>query len=241
MHDIAAKDAGRFASLRRTKLYDLLAALPLIAWFAFCAARMLPMLVQEIALAKLFIQTDPSVLPVTFVLHLLSNVTILLFFTVMVVLFVIRYVPQASARGLYPRFAALAGTFLSVSIVLLPPREEVSTALYLTSLLLMIGGFAFAIWSALSLGRSISILPEARQLIIRGPYSFMRHPIYLGEMVGVAGVALLYSTPWALLIFVLQCVFQFLRMTNEERILLRVFPEYAAYKERTARLVPGVY
>ena len=57
----------RLKSLRRTKLYDLLAALPLIAWFAFCGARILPTLVQQFLLVKLFIQTDPTVLPISLV------------------------------------------------------------------------------------------------------------------------------------------------------------------------------
>ena len=51
---------GRLKALRQTKFYDLFAAAPLIAWFAFCVAQMLPSLAQRVALVKLFIQTDPS-------------------------------------------------------------------------------------------------------------------------------------------------------------------------------------
>jgi len=237
---LAAAGVGRLKSLRRTKLYDLLAAAPLIAWWVFCGAQMLPMLVQQILLAKLFIQTDPSVLPPAFVLSIVSNVATLAFLTVLVVLFAVRYIPQASAPGLYPRVAALAGTFLGVGIVLLAP-QELPAALYMASLLLVIGGLGFAIWAGLCLGRSMSIVPEARQLVTRGPYCVIRHPLYLGEMVATAGIALQYVAPWALLLLGLQCVFQLLRIKNEERLLLGAFPEYAAYMGRTARLVPGVY
>jgi protein-S-isoprenylcysteine O-methyltransferase Ste14 len=105
----------------------------------------------------------------------------------------------------------------------------------------MITGFVFAIWAVLSLGRSISILPQARQLVTSGPYAFVRHPLYLGEMTAMLGIAMQYSAPWALLLFALQCTFQFWRIKNEERLLLGVFPEYPVYVTRTARLVPGVY
>ena len=240
MLDLAAVGATRTKSLRRTKLYDLLAALPLIAWFAFCIARMLPMLAQQFTLVLMMIQTDPSVLPVALVLSLVSKVVVVAFLTALVVFFAIRYVPQVSAPGLYPRFAALGGTFLSVGIVLLEP-QELSKVLYVISLLLMIGGFGFAIWAVLCLGRSISIVPEARQLVTRGPYSFVRHPIYLGEMVATGGIALQYSGPWALLLLGLYFTFQLSRMNNEERLLVGVFPGYVGYMARTARLIPGAY
>jgi protein-S-isoprenylcysteine O-methyltransferase Ste14 len=134
----------------------------------------------------------------------------------------------------------VAGTFLSVGIVLLP-LQELSSALYLASLFLIISGTVFAICAGLVLGRSISILPQARRLVTWGPYALVRHPLYLGEIVATVGVALQYLSAWALLLLGLQCVFQLQRMKNEERVLFQVFPEYGDYMTRTARLVPGVY
>jgi protein-S-isoprenylcysteine O-methyltransferase Ste14 len=57
----------------------------------------------------------------------------------------------------------------------------------------------------------------------------------------MVGVALQYLSGWSLLLLGLLCVFQLLRMKNEERVLSQVFPEYGDYMARTARLVPGVY
>jgi protein-S-isoprenylcysteine O-methyltransferase Ste14 len=227
-------------ALRRTKLYDLFAAAPLIAWYGFSAALMLPSLTQQIALVMLFLRTDPSVLPATLVLSTVSKVGTLAFLLVLVVMFTVRRIPQRAAAGFYPRFAAVAGTFLSVGFVLLPP-QELSLALYLTSLLLIIAGTGFAIYAALVLGRSISILPEARRLVTAGPYALVRHPLYVGEIIALAGVALQFLWPWALLLLGLVCIFQFQRMKYEERVLFQVFPEYGDYTARTARLVPGVY
>lgn len=231
---------ARLKTVRRTKLYDLFAATPLIVWYLFCATQMLPSVARQIALVKLFVQTDPSVLPATLVLSTVSHLTTLVFFTVLVVMFALRRVPQRTAQGFYPRCMAVAGTFVGVGIVLLPP-QELSSALYLVSLLLIICGTVFAISAGLVLGRSISLLPEARRLVTSGPYALIRHPLYLGEIVAVVGVALQYMSAWAVLLVGLLCVFQLQRMKYEERVLLQVFPEYGEYMARTARLVPGMY
>jgi len=230
----------RLRAFRKTKLYDLLAAVPLILWYAFCAERMLPTLTGEISLVRLFVLTDISVLPVSLVVSTLSHATTLAFFAVLVVLFIVRRTPQRTAAGFYPRFIAVAGTFLGIGLLLLPP-QELSFSIYLTSLVLVAGGTSLAIYTALVLGRSISIVPEARRLVTSGPYALIRHPLYLAEFFALLGVAMQYLFPWALLLLALQCVFQLLRMKNEEQVLVQTFPEYKDYMRRTARLVPGLY
>jgi protein-S-isoprenylcysteine O-methyltransferase Ste14 len=232
--------AGRLKALRRSKLYDLLTAAPLIAWYLLSAAQVLPALIQQFALARLFIQTDPSVLPASLVLGILARGATLLFLGVLVLMFVVRRVPQRTAPGVWPRCAAIAGTFLGVGILLLPPHE-LSPALYIVSLVLMIGGTVFALAGVLALGRSISVLPQARRLVTSGPYALVRHPVYLGEFVLLVGIALQFFSLWALLLLALQFFFQLVRMTYEERVLLAAFPDYAGYMAKTARLVPGVY
>jgi protein-S-isoprenylcysteine O-methyltransferase Ste14 len=129
-------------------------------------------------------------------------------------------VPRQTAPGIWPRLTAFAGTFLRVGILLLPPHE-LSPALYLVSLLLMIAGTVVALGAVLVLGRSVSMMPQARRL--------------------VTGIALQFFSVWAVLLLALQVAFQVLRMRNEERVLLAAFPDYADYMARTPRLVPGLY
>ena len=47
------------------------------------------------------------------------------------------------------------------------------------------------------LGRSFSIMPEARVLVTGGPYAFARHPLYAVEIITILGMAMLYKQPWA--------------------------------------------
>lgn len=226
--------------LLRRKLYDLLAAAPLIAWYLFGLTQMLPPTTQQISLAKLFFQTDPSVLPPTLVLGIVSKICTMVFFALLVVMFAVRRVPMHYPIALYPRFVAGGGTFLGIGIVMLAP-QELSSGVYLVSLLLIIGGTVFAVWATLILARSISIMPEARRMVTSGPYAYIRHPLYLGEFVVLFGLALQHLMPWALLLLGVHCIFQFERMKNEERVLARAFPNYDDYVARTARLFPGVY
>lgn len=242
-----AEDEGEMSQLvpdnispLRRKLYDLLAATPLIAWYLFGLTQMLPGIAQQISLAKLFIETDASVLPPILLLGIASKLCTVVFLALLVVMFAVRRVPLHFPIALYPRFAAGAGTFLGIGIVMLP-LEELSSGLYLLSLLLIIGGTVFAVWATFTLARSISIMPEARKLVTSGPYAFVRHPLYLGEFFVLCGIALQHSMPWALLILGVQSLFQFERMKNEERVLARAFPNYEVYMARTARLLPGVY
>ena len=230
----------RLQAFRRTKLYDFLTALPVVAWFGFCVVQGLPSLIQQAALVKLFLQTDPSVLPASLLLDVAAKAAVIAFQALLAVLFVIRTVPRTFAHGFFSRFAALAGAFLGIGIPLLPP-QELSAPLHIVSLLLMIGGFAFMMSAAVALGRSISLLPEARQLVTSGPYALVRHPLYAGEAVAVAGLAMQYVAPWSYVILGLQYAFQLRRIVNEERVLRGAFPDYAAYAARTARLIPGVY
>jgi protein-S-isoprenylcysteine O-methyltransferase Ste14 len=240
MVDVVAREqrapsrANRLKALQQTKIYDLLAATPLILWYGLCLRARAPALADQIAAMSLF-TIDLATLA-----GLASKTASLVFITVLIALLVLRDTPQAKARGLMPRAAALAGTYLGVAIVTLPPIE-LSTQLNLTSTLLVVVGTVFALYSALRLGRSLSMMSEARQLVTCGPYAAIRHPLYLGEGIALVGLTLQFLSPWALLILVLQCACQVVRMRNEERILSRVFPEYGSYMARTARLVPYIY
>jgi protein-S-isoprenylcysteine O-methyltransferase Ste14 len=85
------------------------------------------------------------------------------------------------------------------------------------------------------------MMAEARRLVTSGPYRFVRHPLYLAEELSVIGLFLQFASLWTAALFAVQIAFQLRRMHNEENVLTASFPEYAAYRRRTARLIPGIY
>jgi len=174
----------------------------------------------------------------------LPVIVLTLFNLVLIGLVLVRRRPIDTARGLYPRCVAFLGTFLFLLLISLRlpiPMAPLSYGLSIvSSLFLLIGGCGSLI-VVLWLGRSFSIVPQARRLVIVGPYRWVRHPLYLVEEVMIVGSAILYSPPWSYILLVCHVALQIERMRLEEAVLRRAFPEYAAYAARTARLIPGVY
>src|SRR5450631_4356139 len=95
--DLTYSIESRLKAIRQTKLYDLCAAAPLIAWYMFGVMQVLPSVSQQIALATLIVQTDYSVLSTSLVLSIVAKICTLTFFAVLVVIFAVRRVPQRYA------------------------------------------------------------------------------------------------------------------------------------------------
>ena len=221
-------------SFQTTKLYDAMAASPLIIIFGVSATHPASTLWSSLEQASLL--SFDAVAAISVLRQAVALVLIIL----LMMFLLLRNPAKAKAKGLMPRLAAFFGTYLGVSVVWLP-LQPMGFGLSLLSLLLMLGGAAFSIYSIVHLGRSFSVMAEARRLVTDGPYARIRHPLYLGEGLSFFGLMLQYLSPLAIAIFALQVGFQLLRMRNEENVLAGMFPEYEAYKLRTARVVPGVY
>lgn len=104
--------------------------------------------------------------------------------------------------------------------------------------LLSFVGVALAMWGLLSLGKAFDIVPADRGLVQEGPYRYIRHPIYTGELFSVAVVGLARGTGWNMLILLMLVVTLITRIMWEEEIISN-YPAYAG-KVRT-RLVPGIW
>ena len=77
------------------------------------------------------------------------------------------------------------------------------------------------------LGKSFSIMPEARNLVTGGPYAWARHPLYAMEIITLIGTAIQFQQPWAGLLALGVIVLQVARTVFEERVLSDAYPEYA--------------
>jgi protein-S-isoprenylcysteine O-methyltransferase Ste14 len=96
-------------------------------------------------------------------------------------------------------------------------------------------GAGLAAWSASLLGRSFTPFPKPQpegELIRRGPFSVMRHPIYAGGVLFFAGLSLVFSV-YGLVLSAVLAVFWVFKARVEERHLAERFPGYAEYRDRT--------
>jgi protein-S-isoprenylcysteine O-methyltransferase Ste14 len=85
-------------------------------------------------------------------------------------------------------------------------------------------------------------IQEGHRLVTGGLYGVIRHPSYLGLLLGSAGLALVFRSLPALAIAALMLIPLVGRIAAEERLLAETFgEEYEAYRARTWRLVPGVW
>jgi protein-S-isoprenylcysteine O-methyltransferase Ste14 len=98
-----------------------------------------------------------------------------------------------------------------------------------------------SIASLLSLGRRFGVFPALRGLAMRGPYRFVRHPIYLSYILADIGynlqewnfvTALLVMAGWASLIY---------RIHAEERILSQDVGWSTFTASVRYRLIPGIW
>lgn len=121
------------------------------------------------------------------------------------------------------------------------PGTEISAGI---GALLCLAGVLFCLWARVTLGRNWSgtiTLKQEHELIERGPYQLVRHPIYtglltmclgtaiaLGHLAGFVGVLFIFVSFW-------------IKLDDEEKLMLEHFPEkYATYQRRVRRIIPFV-
>lgn len=79
-------------------------------------------------------------------------------------------------------------------------------------------------------------------LVTTGIYGVIRHPSYLGLLLGAFGWALAFRSGLGVLLAATLIPIIIVRMNSEEQLLASQFgSQYAAYRARTARLIPGLY
>ncbi|MGQ9554287.1 MAG: methyltransferase family protein [Anaerolineae bacterium] len=121
-----------------------------------------------------------------------------------------------------------------------------SLALRLAGLVLFLGGLLLLLWPRRTLGAlwgfSTSFGTQLRaqhQLITHGPFAFIRHPMYSGLWLMLAGAVLAYHT-WGSLAYLVGFVVSLRRRAQlEDKVLeARFGAEWRDYAARVPRFVP---
>lgn len=123
------------------------------------------------------------------------------------------------------------------------PRVDVPAPFVALGVALAVAGVAIALWAIVTLGRHYDLLLEVHaghELVRRGPYALVRHPVYSGLAVHFAG-ACVATGDLLLLAGTLAVSYPafYLRARAEEELLRRQFgADYERYAKEVGMLVP---
>jgi protein-S-isoprenylcysteine O-methyltransferase len=110
--------------------------------------------------------------------------------------------------------------------------------------ILCLCGLAFCLWARAVLGRNWSgtvTLKENHELIVRGPYRLVRHPIYTGLLAMLLATWLEQSHLAGMIGLVLTFISFWIKLGQEEEVMANQFPDqYPAYSEHVKRIIPFV-
>ncbi len=142
-----------------------------------------------------------------------------------------------------PYFAACLLLWRPLRLALTAPARLAALVL---GVLLYFPGMVLALWGRLTLGEMYNVssgfgaqLYADQRLVTRGPYAFVRHPMYLGLLLASLGGLLLYRT-WTLLFLLSNALMVLLfRGRREEQALAAEFGEqWLEYCRRVPFLIP---
>jgi protein-S-isoprenylcysteine O-methyltransferase Ste14 len=110
--------------------------------------------------------------------------------------------------------------------------------------ILCIAGLAFCVWARATLGRNWSgtiTLKEGHELIERGPYRLVRHPIYTGMLAMLLATAIRFGHLGGIAAVILAFASFWIKLSEEEKLMLQQFPDqYGSYQQRVKRILPFV-
>jgi len=151
-----------------------------------------------------------------------------LLFGVVAIAFIVRSNPVDRSHGVKEIIVPLIASVLPFGLLRTYPSRWIigNTDLLAAVFMWMTLSTALTVWGMWAVRRSFSITVEARDVVTWGPYRWLRHPIYLGEMLSAAAVVV-WRWSWSnAAIFMLFVMIQLLRACWEESKLERVFPAY---------------
>lgn len=125
------------------------------------------------------------------------------------------------------------------------PLWPQTAAIWAMANILTVTGLAVTLWARAVLGQNWSgaiVLKESHELIRRGPYAFVRHPIYSGLLLMLLGTALASARLSSFLVLAMTFVLVAIKARFEEQFMTRHFPDaYPEYRRQVKALIPGIW
>lgn len=175
--------------------------------------------------------------------HWVAGVTfclLALYYAVIAAAYLRRKPAVATSPAWSARTAAVVATWLPLAAPFVANQRERGTAVWIGNVVL-IAGLCWCVWALGTLGRNLSVIPQARSLSTSGPYRVVRHPLYLGELTMLAGILVVGFDVSLLGLYCVMLLLQLYRIHHEELLLCRTLPQYLTYRTAVKRLVPRVY
>ncbi len=208
---------GRAALLTREGLSDLLARATVVSLFTLLSVNLLADFMRTGRVTGLLLLAGESLVVVLTIARRRA-----------------RLVDRSVAAAVLTT-VSLVGPPLVRATVAVPLAADAATAI-LSAL-----GLGLVVIGKVALGRSFGLVPANRGVVVRGPYTFVRHPIYTGYLITHIAFLMAHPTRWNAAVFLIADTALVLRALMEERVL-SADAEYQQYCRRVEwHLVPGVF
>lgn len=147
--------------------------------------------------------------------------------------------PVARYNTAMPNLLAVLAGFGVYAFVLLPPAEEILIAIYVP-LALLAAGAGLVVYALFWLRRSFSVTPQARRVVQTGPYAWVRHPMYVGNILSIMGLGLMIGTSASLALAAVTCALQVCRAHYEDKTHGRNFRGLRGLHGKGERVHPAL-
>jgi protein-S-isoprenylcysteine O-methyltransferase Ste14 len=112
-------------------------------------------------------------------------------------------------------------------------------------MLIELSGIVLGVWAVLTMRLgNFNITPDPlqwSQLVMDGPYSLIRHPMYLALLITTMPLVINHPTFLRLIVWLILLVGLTLKLNYEEGLLTAKFKAYREYSEKSWKLIPFLY
>ncbi len=107
-------------------------------------------------------------------------------------------------------------------------------------------GFVLGLWSTFVMQQKsrLQITPDVAKksnLVVNGPYQYIRHPMYASILLVSVSLVLNYFNTVRLIILIILFINLLFKIDYEENLLKKSFAKYPSYKNTTKKLIPFLY